>query len=66
MAIVFFIASLLGLPNIISILGIQINLWIAFFNLLPIGPLDGRKIIEWNPIIWGACTIPLIFIIFIL
>ncbi len=32
--------------------GIVINLWIAFFNLLPIGPLDGKAIFLWNPFIW--------------
>lgn len=29
-----------------------INLWIAFFNLVPVKPLDGSKIFFWNPIIW--------------
>lgn len=33
-------------------LGVLINLWIAFFNLLPIGPLDGKAIFIWNPFIW--------------
>jgi len=33
-------------------LGILINLWIAFFNLLPIGPLDGKAIFVWSPFIW--------------
>lgn len=25
---------------------------LALFNLIPLGPLDGRKILAWNPIIW--------------
>lgn len=29
-----------------------INLWIAFFNLMPIKPLDGSQIFFWNPRIW--------------
>ena len=33
-------------------LGVLINLWIAFFNLLPIGPLDGKAVFIWNPFIW--------------
>jgi len=33
-------------------LGVLINLWIAFFNLIPIGPLDGKAIFLWNPFIW--------------
>ncbi|WFO75330.1 site-2 protease family protein [Desulfurococcaceae archaeon MEX13E-LK6-19] len=42
-----------------------INAWIAFFNLLPIPPLDGSKIIKWNPVTWGvlfAISITLMFI----
>lgn len=33
---------------------VQLSAWIAFFNLLPIPPLDGNKIIAWNPLTWGA------------
>lgn len=25
---------------------------LALFNLVPIGPLDGRKVLAWNPVIW--------------
>lgn len=28
--------------------------WIAFFNLLPIGPLDGRKVLQWNIAVWAT------------
>jgi Zn-dependent protease len=28
------------------------NAFIAVFNLLPFGPLDGRKIAEWKPALW--------------
>ncbi len=34
------------------IMSTQINGWIAIFNLLPIPPLDGSKIITWKPVIW--------------
>lgn len=30
----------------------EINAWIAFFNLLPLEPLDGAKILKQNPILW--------------
>ncbi|NCP72506.1 site-2 protease family protein [archaeon] len=33
-------------------LGILINLWISFFNLLPFGPLDGKAIFLWSPFLW--------------
>jgi len=30
-----------------------VNAWLAFFNLLPVPPLDGSKILEWKIWIWG-------------
>lgn len=47
------LASQYGLL-VVSILGVTINSFLAFFNLLPIGIFDGTKIFRWNPIIWGA------------
>ena len=32
----------------------MINFWFAFFNLIPFGPLDGSKVLAWNPGIWVA------------
>ena len=32
----------------------KINAYIALFNLIPIGPLDGAKIANYNPATWGA------------
>jgi Zn-dependent protease len=29
------------------------NGWIATFNLIPVGPLDGRKVYRWRPAVWG-------------
>jgi Zn-dependent protease len=29
-----------------------VNLLLATFNLLPIGPLDGRKVLQWNELVW--------------
>jgi Zn-dependent protease len=34
--------------------GASFNAWIAMFNLLPFGTLDGQKIFEWNKIAWGS------------
>jgi len=33
--------------------GASFNAWIAMFNLLPFGVLDGEKIFDWNKIAWG-------------
>jgi Zn-dependent protease len=34
-----------------------INSFMATFNLLPLGPLDGIKIIKWNATIWSIMLI---------
>jgi Zn-dependent protease len=46
---IFFEDPLLG-----SIFGFicYINAFLALFNLLPFGPLDGTKIIRWNATVW--------------
>ena len=38
--------------NITCTFGFIINGYLAFFNLIPLGILDGAKIIKWNPLIW--------------
>jgi Zn-dependent protease len=30
----------------------SVNAWLAFFNLLPIPPLDGSKVIQWKLWLW--------------
>ena len=54
------------LPGFIGLIcsgGAFINLWLAFFNLLPIPPLDGEKVFSWSPAIWGAVEVPLLIAI---
>jgi Zn-dependent protease len=31
-----------------------INGWLAIFNLIPFGPLDGMKVMQWNRKVWLA------------
>jgi Zn-dependent protease len=44
--------------------GASFNAWIALFNLLPFGVLDGQKIFDWNKIAW-ICTIAATMVLFI-
>ncbi|NAL77410.1 hypothetical protein DYY65_04065 [Nitrososphaera sp. AFS] len=45
--------------------GASFNAWIAMFNMLPFGVLDGQKIFDWNKILW-ACTMAGAMILFII
>ena len=44
--------------------GFQINAWLALFNLIPFGPLDGVKIKRWNQTIWLAFFLLALFMTF--
>ncbi|MEM0129727.1 MAG: hypothetical protein QXG65_06175 [Thermoplasmata archaeon] len=33
------------------------NGWFATFNLIPLGPLDGRKVLGWSPFAWTASIV---------
>jgi len=46
-----------GLTNQIALIGLWVNAFLAFFNLIPFGVLDGRKVIQWNSKIWGIAVL---------
>jgi Zn-dependent protease len=60
------LAGFEGLLGLIGSMGFTVNLWLAAFNLLPFGVLDGRKVFSWSPAIWAVVTIPAWLMIFLL
>ena len=46
----------------------NLNAFLALFNLLPIPPLDGSKIIKWNAVLWAAAiaisAVELVYVMF--
>jgi len=42
--------------------GLQITLLLAGFNMLPFGPLDGRKIRAWSTPVWAVVAVPSILL----
>ena len=53
LAVVFILLNV-AWPTLLFSLGAYINSWLAVFNLIPFGPLDGAAIFKWNKMIWLA------------
>ncbi|RPJ54332.1 MAG: peptidase M50 [Methanobacteriota archaeon] len=37
-----------GILQLVGLIGFQVNAMVAFFNMLPLSVLDGRKVLAWN------------------
>ncbi|WP_430505957.1 metalloprotease [Haloparvum sp. PAK95] len=53
---IFAVGSLASSPLLLLIgaRGIAVNLFLAAFNMIPYGPLDGKTIIAWSKPVWAA------------
>lgn len=52
-------------PSQAFMLGIQVNIWLALFNMIPIPPLDGSKVLAWDKRVWLALFAVLAALFFI-
>lgn len=69
LAVSFFTASLFvppGLAYVVLSKGAFINVFLAGFNMIPFGPLDGAKVWRYNPVLWAMVGIPSIILFLIL
>ncbi|MCX9085338.1 MAG: M50 family metallopeptidase [Candidatus Methanoperedens sp.] len=69
LAIIFIIISLIIADQfIVKVLwrAAFINVFLAGFNMIPFGPLDGAKVWRYNPVLWCIVGIPSIILFFIL
>lgn len=59
LAAVFLVLNFFYKSDIFS-MGATINTWLALFNMIPFGPLDGAKILYWDKRIWALLFVGLI------
>ena len=50
----------------IGLYGAYVNVFLAGFNMIPFGPLDGAKVFKHNPAMWGFVGLPLVLMFLIL
>jgi Zn-dependent protease len=46
--------------------GFEINGWLGLFNLIPLGPFDGAKVMQWNTTVFGVSIALAAGIVFLL
>jgi len=49
-----------GIVATVGWLGVIINALLAGFNMIPFGPLDGKKVMNWSQPVWVATAVPMI------
>lgn len=67
LAIVFLLIGLFvknGLSGTIVSYGFMINSWLALFNMIPVWMFDGKKIFNWNKVVWGISLAVCLFFVF--
>ncbi|MDR0981016.1 MAG: site-2 protease family protein [Methanocalculaceae archaeon] len=57
--------TLPGFLFYLGMVGFQVNAMLAFFNMLPVGPLDGRKILRWNAVAFVALIAVSLLVLYI-
>ena len=64
--LLYLLTPLGGLLSELGQLGFIINAWLSAFNLLPIGPLDGKKVLDWGvPQFVAIAAVPFLAAIFV-
>lgn len=51
-----------GFLTTIGLLGISMNLLSAVYSLMPVDPMDGKRVYNWKKLLWAGAFIPLVII----
>ena len=54
--VLFGILTVLSVPFPMLGLAARVNAWLALFNLIPFGPLDGQKVLAWSKPAWSVAV----------
>jgi Zn-dependent protease len=57
--------SIIRIILILCQTGFSLNAWIGLFNMIPAGPFDGAKVLDWSPKVFGVTVALGIFLAFI-
>ncbi|MFP4439091.1 MAG: peptidase M50 [Chloroflexaceae bacterium] len=55
-----------GFLAIMAFVGYQINAWLGLFNMIPAGPFDGAKVLNWSPVVFGVTVAIAVILVFVL
>lgn len=50
----YFVGSVTGFLGAVGQVGVTVNAALAGFNMLPFGPLDGRKVLDWSKAVFAV------------
>ncbi len=53
-AFLVFFVLMRGFPGQIAAMGVVVNVFLAAFNMVPFGPLDGQTVLAWSEYVFGA------------
>ncbi len=69
LAVLFMMLSFIapqGFWSTLANVGYSINAWLGLFNMIPAGPFDGAKVLDWSPLVFGITVAVAIMLVFVL